>query len=59
LILDAKDGRLYAERFTYEEFLAFEESGIDIRKFWLRRHIPRPRGIPSEVLERLPDLTRL
>ncbi|WP_322798660.1 ATP-binding protein [Thermoflexus sp.] len=40
LILDANDGRLRAERFTYEEFSAFEEAEVDIRKFWTRRYIP-------------------
>lgn len=52
LALDPQDGRLYAEGFTAEEFVSFEEVG-DIRRFWTGRRPSPPRQIPPELLERL------
>ncbi|WP_322797744.1 AAA family ATPase, partial [Thermoflexus sp.] len=59
LVLDSEDGRLYAERFGYEEFRIFEELEIDIRKHWRARRLPKPRQIPPEILERLAALPAL
>lgn len=53
LILNVEDGRLYAERFNFEEFMTFEELDVDLRKLWMGRRVPAPRRIPPEFLDRL------
>jgi len=52
-MLDLRDGTLYTEPLSFDEFRFMESVDVDIRKLWRGRRIREPRQIPRALLERI------